>query len=130
MLDRFIPETSKISQPFWDSCKAGAMTIQKCEDCGHYAYYPVYICPECTSRKLAWTPVSGRGTVYTYTAADSSIFGNEPIIVALVELEEGAMMMSNIINAEPGEVGIGTAVTLTYQPISDDFTLPVFEVAK
>lgn len=129
MSNRFIPETSKISQPFWDSCKAGAMQIQRCEDCGHYAYYPVYICPECASRKLAWTAVSGRGSVYTFTAADNSIFDEGPIIVALIELEEGAMMMSNIINASAQDVSIGMPVRLTYQPISDAFTLPVFELA-
>lgn len=130
MSDRIIPETSKISQPFWDSCKAEAMEIQKCDDCDYYIYYPVYICPECASRNLTWTAVSGRGTVYTYTTADKSIFGDEPIIVALVEIEEGAMIMSNIVNAAAEDVSIGMSVSLTYQPISDDFTLPVFEPAK
>lgn len=129
MSGRIIPETSKISRPFWESCHAQAMKIQKCDDCSYYIYYPVYICPECASRQLTWTPVCGRGTVYTYTASDKSIFGDEPIIVALVELEEGAMLMSNIVNAVAADIRIGMPVRLTYLPISNDFTLPVFEPA-
>lgn len=129
---RYLPEPTKISKPFWDSCKAQAMKIQRCADCGTYAYYPVLICPECASRQLDWTPVSGRGSVYTCTVAAQSIFeGIEgPIVVALIELDEGAMMTSNIRTSDPYGVHIGMKVTLTYEPVSDDITLPVFEVAS
>ena len=129
-MTRYLPEPSKISKPFWDSCKAGAMEIQRCADCGVYAYYPVYVCPECASRKLEWTRVSGRGSVYTYTVAEKSIFDIEgPVVVALIELEEGAMMTSNIKTSDPSAVHIGMKVKLAYDPVSDEITLPVFEVA-
>ena len=89
-MSRFLPEPSKISKPFWDSCKAEAMQIQKCGDCGTYIFYPVYICPECASRALAWTPVSGKGSVHTFTVAEKSVFEEVegPVVVALIELEE------------------------------------------
>lgn len=96
------------------------MQIQRCEECGIYAYYPVYICPECASRKLAWTPVSGRGTIHTFTVAAKSSFDVDgPLIVALVELEEGAMMVSNIRAASPEALSIGSPVHLTYEQASD-----------
>ena len=131
-MTRFLPEPTKISQPFWNSCKAEAMEIQCCADCETYAFYPVYICPECASRKLEWTRVSGRGTVYTYTVAARSLFEDVegPVVVALVELEEGAMMTSNIKTADPYEVHVGMKVKLAYESVSDDITLPVFEVAS
>ena len=131
-MTRFLPEPTKISQPFWNSCKAEAMEIQRCADCGTYAYYPVYICPECASRALEWTRVSGNGTVYTYTVAERSIFEDVegPSVVALVELEEGAMMTSNIKTADPYGVHVGMKLKLVYEPVSDDITLPVFEVAS
>lgn len=131
-MTRYLPEPSKISKPFWDSCKAEAMEIQRCADCGTYAYYPVYICPECASRKLEWTRVSGRGTVHTYTVAERSMFEDieGPVVVALIELEEGAMMTSNIKTDDPYGVHIGMPVKLAYEPVSDDITLPVFEVAS
>lgn len=130
-MTRYLPEPSKISKPFWDSCKAEAMEIQRCADCSTYIYYPVYICPECASRKLEWTRVSGKGTVYTYTVAERSVFDIDgPVVVALIELEEGAMLTSNIKTDDPHAVHIGMPVKLTYEPVSDEITLPVFEVAS
>lgn len=130
MSSRYLPTPSKISQPFWDSCKAGAMQMQKCQDCGVVAFYPVYLCPECASRKLAWTPMSGRGTVHTFTVAPKSSFDIEgPMVVALIELEEGAMMTSNIVNVDPDTVKIGMKVKVVYEPVSGDITLPLFEPA-
>lgn len=131
-MTRYLPEPSKISKPFWDSCKAQAMQIQRCGDCGNYAYYPVYVCPECSSRKLEWTRVSGRGSVHTFTVAERSMFEEVegPVVVALIELEEGAMMTSNIKTSDPYGVRIGMPVRLSYEPVSDDITLPVFEVAS
>ena len=131
-MSRYLPEPTKISKPFWDSCKAEAMEIQKCTDCGTFAFYPVLICPECASRNLAWTRVSGKGTVYTFTVAQKSLYeGVEgPVVVSLVELEEGAMMTSNIKTDDPYGVEVGMPVQLTYEPVSDDITLPVFGPAK
>lgn len=130
-MSRFLPTPTKISQPFWDSCKAGAMQMQRCDDCGVVAFYPVYVCPECASRNLVWAPVSGRGAVYTFTVAPKSSFDTEgPMIVALIELEEGAMMTSNIVNVDPSKVHIGMKVRVRYEPVSDDITLPLFEPAS
>lgn len=108
------------------------MQLQKCEDCGTFIYYPVYICPECASRHLAWTPVSGRGSVHTFTVAEKSVFEEVegPVVVALIELEEGAMMTSNIITDDPYGVKIGMPVTLRYEQVSDEFTFPMFEPAQ
>jgi uncharacterized OB-fold protein len=129
-MSRTLPIPSKISQPFWDSCKAGRMRLQCCADCGTYAFYPVYICPECASRKLNWTPVSGRGTIHTFTIATKATFETDgPLVVALVELEEGAMMVTNVQTKTPETLAIGDAVRLVYEKVSDDITLPMFEPA-
>lgn len=130
-MTRYLPEPSKISRPFWESCKAEAMQIQRCADCGTFAFYPVYVCPECASRQLEWKQVSGAGTVYTFTVAEKSLFEEVqgPVVVALIELEEGAMMTSNIKTDDPHGVHIGMPVRLIYEPVSDEITLPVFEPA-
>ena len=129
-MSRSLPVPSKISQPFWDSCKAERMQLQRCDDCGTYAYYPVYVCPECASRALTWTKVSGSGTIHTFTVAARSSFDIEgPLVVALVELEEGAMMVTNIITSAPENVHIGMPVRVRYEKASDDITLPLFEPA-
>ncbi len=130
MTSRPLPTPSKISQPFWDSCRDGKMQMQRCADCGVYAYYPVYVCPECASRKLEWTVVSGNGKIHTYTVAPRSSFDIQgPLIVALVELDEGAMMVSNIVTPAPDKLKIGTKVRVRYEKMSDDITLPMFEPA-
>lgn len=127
-MSRPLPIPSKISQPFWDSCKAEQMQLQRCDDCGTYAYYPVYVCPECTSRRLTWTPVSGRGTIHTFTVAAKSSFEIAgPLVVALIELQEGAMMLSNIQTDAPDAIRIGGAVRVRYEKVSDEITLPMFE---
>ena len=129
-MSRFLPTPSKISQPFWDSCKAGRMQLQCCAACGTYAFYPVYVCPECASRQLEWTPVSGRGRLHTYTVAPRATFDIEgPLIVALIELEEGAMMVSNVLTGTPEALAIGMPVRVVYEKVSDDITLPLFEPA-
>lgn len=107
------------------------MQMQRCEDCGVVAFYPAYVCPECTSRNLTWVPVSGKGTVYTFTVAPKSSFDTEgPMIVALIQLEEGAMMTSNIVNVDSSSVHIGMKVRVRYEAVSDDVTLPLFEPAQ
>jgi uncharacterized protein len=129
-MSRPLPVFSKISQPFWDSCKDERMQIQRCDDCGIYAYYPVYVCPECASRRLTWTPVSGKGTIHTFTVAAKSSFDTDgPLVVALIELEEGAMMVSNIQTDAPDAVRIGMPVRVRYAKMSDEITLPMFEPA-
>jgi uncharacterized OB-fold protein len=106
------------------------MQMQKCRDCGVVAFYPVYVCPECASRGLEWTPMSGKGSVHTFTVAEKSSFEVEgPMIVALIELDEGAMMTSNIVNVDPAAVRIGMPVKVRYEPVSADITLPLFEPA-
>ena len=130
MSSRYLPTPSKISQPFWDSCKAGAMQMQKCKACGVVAFYPVYVCPECASRELVWTLMSGKGTVHTFTVAEKSSFEVEgAMIVALIELEEGAMLTSNIVNVDPAKVHIGMPLKIRYEAVSPDITLPLFEPA-
>ncbi len=106
------------------------MQMQKCKRCAVVAFYPVYICPECASRELEWTLMSGKGTVHTFTVAEKSSFEVEgPMIVALIELEEGAMLTSNIVNVDPARVHIGMQLKVRYEAISPDITLPLFEPA-
>jgi hypothetical protein len=81
---------------------------------------------------LEWRPASGRATVYATTvehkpAATGATFSDgQPYVVALVELEEGVRMMTNIMGCPPGDVTIGMAVTVTWEPLSDGRHLPLF----
>ena len=130
-MSRYLPVPSKVSPVFWVACIPVPMQIPLVTGLLAPTATPLYICPECASRKLTWTRVSGKGTIYTYTIAQKSVFEDVvgPMVVALIELEEGAMMTSNIVVADPNTLAIGMPVRLRYEKISDDITLPVFEPA-
>lgn len=129
-MSQTIPKPTKISAPFWEACREGVLKIQRCRECGTYVYYPAYMCPNCSSLALDWTVISGRGTVYSRTRIEEPVSAasgtRDPLVVALVELEEGPVMMTNIVGENAEDVRIGDAVEVTFQPVSDQIHLPVF----
>jgi uncharacterized OB-fold protein len=98
-----------------------------------HLFYPRAICPHCHADELEWIVPSGRGTIYTYTDAHQA-FGpfaaDVPFVVALVELEEGARMLSRILDAPRERVTIGAAVSVTFEGVGEDLTLPYFRLVE
>jgi uncharacterized OB-fold protein len=96
--------------------------FQRCRGCGHIFHSPLPVCPACRSRDYEWAKSSSRGTVYSRTVVEHSAHvaadGHTPYLVALVTLEEGPRMVSNILNCPMDEVRIGMPVTLTFQDTS------------
>lgn len=131
-----LPKSDPVTAPFWDSLKKRAMEIQSCDDCGAFVFYPRALCPGCGSRNLSWTPVSGRGHIYSMTVvhkgAPGPFKGDMPYVVALVELDEGCRMMTNIVEAKPDakELRIGQAVEIVYDPVTEDVALPKFRCVE
>jgi uncharacterized OB-fold protein len=125
-----------VTRPFWDSLRAHAIQLQRCQGCGRYVYYPRPLCPSCGSRDLVWTPVSGRGVVHAFTIphrqANPFFAARVPYVVALVELEEGARMMANLVDVEPTPeaVHVGLRVEIVYEDVTDEVTLPAFRPAS
>jgi uncharacterized OB-fold protein len=130
-----LPVPDPVTKPYWDSLKAHAMQMQKCADCGKFIFYPRAICPHCFSRHLNWTRVSGRGKVYGFTISHQKgmpAFGEEvPYTIALVELEEGVRLMTNLIGieADPAKIKVGMDVVVHYDDVTDAITLPKFKPA-
>lgn len=133
-IPRPLPVPTKVSQPYWDGCREGRLRIQRCSACGTHLFYPVYMCHECTSQKLEWIDASGRGTVYSYSviyrAPYAGLSDSGPYTVALVELEEGPIMMSQIVDVAPETVRVGDAVQVEFQRASDEIDLPVFRLVR
>ncbi len=132
-----LPTPDPLTKIYWDSVKAHAMQLQKCADCGQFIFYPRAVCPGCFSRNLRWTPVSGRGKIYGFTInmgrhPSTAAFGADvPYVIALVELEEGPRMMTNIVGVEPSpeHVKVGMDVVVQYDDVTDSITLPKFKPA-
>ena len=132
-ITRPLPTITEDHAEFWVATKAHELKLQKCDRCGRFWYYPGPVCHYCSSREFTWTPVSGKGTIYSYSvlerAKGNPFEGDVPITIILVRLEEGPVMMSNLIDYEPGQLRIDAPVTVDYEDVDDQVTLPVFRPA-
>ena len=128
-----LPTIAGETKPFWDHCREEQLLVQKCDRCGEYQFYPRGICANCWSTDIQWVESSGKGTVWTFTVTHqnrSPGFAEEvPYVLALVELEEGVRMFTNIIECDPQDVKIGMPVEVTFVQANDQITLPYFKPA-
>ena len=95
--DRATPAITDLTRPFWDAARNGALAIQRCGDCRYYNHPPREACDRCLSNALAFEPVSGLGTIWSFTVMhQKSVAGFEasvPYLTALVELDEQEMLL-------------------------------------
>jgi uncharacterized OB-fold protein len=131
---RFLePPVTETSQPFWDATREQRLLIQWCTACDAPVWFPREVCPGCFGSALEWRPASGRGEIYAciveHRPSMPTPFGDEPYVVALVELDEGPRLMTNIVGCPPESVSVGMPVQVTWEELSDGRNLPLFEPA-
>ncbi len=130
---RPLPRPTQVSAPYWEAARRHELAIQRCASCQRHVFYPRLNCPACGSRQLDWVTASGRGTVYTYTIArrptHPAFAGRTPYVIAIVELEEGPRMTTNIVGCDPDSVQIGMPVEAAFEDVNPDSTLVVFRPA-
>ncbi len=118
------------TKEYWEGCRVHELRIQRCRDCGTYRWYPRPLCHECSSTNTEWVKASGRGTLYSWTVVfhpTSAVWTDEvPYIVAIVELEEGVRMLSNMVDCPSEELKVGVAVDVAFDDVTDSVTLPNF----
>lgn len=117
------------TQPFWNAAREHRLLVQRCGACGHHQFYPRPFCLACSARDPAWVEVRGTGTVYslsTVYVAPSPEFA-VPYAVAIVALDEGPKLMTNIVN---GECRIGDRVRVAWQAGEGTPPLYMFEPAE
>ena len=126
-----LPIPNEDTKPFWDGLKEHKLSIQKCSQCGQFRFPPRIICPYCMSLESEWVEVEGGGTVYSFTivhhAYTPAYEGELPYVVAIIEIEEGIRLISNIVGCKPEQVEIGMHVGLTFEDVTPDFTLHKFQ---
>jgi hypothetical protein len=123
-----LPRPTQLSRPHWDGCKAGVLRVQRCRDCGCFVFIPQPICTRCQAAALEWVESTGRGVVYSYTVVHRPprpAFA-APYVVAIVELEEGWHMLTNLVDVAPEAATIGMPVEVAFRAMSDEITLPYF----
>lgn len=129
---RPLPRPTELSRPHWDGCREGVLRFQRCADCGAAVFIPQPVCPGCFGDTLAWVASSGRGTLYSYSVVHrppSPAF-RVPYVVAIVALEEGWHMLTNLVDCDPADAAIGMPVEVVFRPASEEITLPCFRPAE
>jgi hypothetical protein len=128
-----LPTPDPATQRWWDAAREGRLLVKRCADCGRAHFYPRPFCPHCWSENVDWEQASGRGTLYTWSVVhqnDLPPFNERvPYVAAIVELEEGPRMMTNIVDCDPAELTVGMPVEVVFRPETDDVTLAVFRPA-
>lgn len=128
-----VPQPTPETQPYWDGTREGELRVQRCVDCGHHYFYPRPWCPACHSKHVEWVRTSGRATLHSYVINHRPAPGFEeeaPYTIAVVELEEGPRMMTNIVGIEPTpeELVLDMALEVTFEP-RGDVVVPLFRPA-
>jgi uncharacterized OB-fold protein len=123
---RIEPPVTEVAEPFWDATREGRLTLQWCTRCERPVWFPREVCPTCLEDTLEWRDASGRGVVYACTVEHKA---EPPYVVALVELDEGVRLMTNVVDAPPDAVAVGDRVQVTWEELSDGRRLPLFAPA-
>ena len=130
---RPLPAPDNTTAAFWAAAARGELLIQRCPQCGHRQFYPRPVCTECAATP-EWEHASGNGTVYTYTVIRQNLAPpfdtHGAYVVAMVELDEGPRMMSNITHVDPDDVRVGLPVTCYAVKVSDDLGIPFWRPAE
>lgn len=132
-----LPAVTPETKPFWDAAAQQKLVMQRCHECNAWVWTPRPSCNECGSDKVEWTPMSGRGEVYSFTvirqiagrAASQAFQSDIPYVVAWVDLDEGPRMITNIIGCPVEDVAIGMKVAVVFEQASNDVWLPKFKPA-
>lgn len=134
MSEKVAPVPTPETQRFWDGCAADELWIQYCDDCSRYYFYPRPSCPACGSLAVRWRRVSGRARLYSYVISHRAAPGYEdevPYTIAVVQLEEGPRMTTNIVGIEPDpeKLRLDMPLEVTFEQ-RGEVCLPMFRPAQ
>ena len=125
------PQTNRDTEFFWEGTRLGELRVQRCGACGERRHPPGPACPRCGALEPTYDVVPGRGTVYSYVVhRHPPVPGKElPILLVLVELDEGVRMVGELLDAEPEDVKIGAPVEVAWVRVDDELTIPAWRLA-
>jgi hypothetical protein len=129
-----LPTINNVNRPFWAGCAKGQLLVQRCIRCGRLRYPAGVVCPQCLSPDAEWQPMSGRGKVFSFIIFHRAYHpvweSKVPYVVAMIELDEGPMLISNVVSVDPAQLKIDDPVTVAYEPLDEQIVIPVFRPAR
>ena len=132
MYDKPLPVIDPDTAPYWRAAKEHRLLLKRCSSCGKTHFYPRELCPHCHADTVDWIEARGTGSIYSFTVArrpaGPAFKPDAPYVVAIIELDEGARMMTNIVGCPPDSVKIGQRVSVVFEDVTDEISLPKFTV--
>ena len=129
-MTRPLPQPDLLTAPFWEHAAKGELAFPQCGDCGRHHFYPRPACPHCGGERLDWQPVSGRGTIYSFSVVHrppSPAFADDvPYVVAIIRTDEGPHLFSRVVDIAPAAVRTDMRVQVRFDRRLEDIHLPVF----
>ncbi len=127
-----VPTPTPETEHFWDGTRLGELRLQKCNECDQVYFPPRPFCPSCASKKVSIFAASGKASLYSYVInyRPHPAFDG-PYSIAVVQLEEGPRMMSNIINTDqtPEALVLDMPLEVTFKELNDQISLAYFQPA-
>jgi uncharacterized OB-fold protein len=125
-----LPLITEDNKVYWEYCKKHELRMQKCLQCGYIRFPPSILCPKCHSMEVEWVKLNGQGRIYSYVVfrmAYHAAYQNDiPYAVAIIQLEEGPRMESNIVDCKLEDIKIEMPVEVVFEDIDERVTLPKF----
>ena len=113
--------------PFWQAAEEARLLGKTCQECSKVHWVPRSVCPFCGSSRLGWAPLSGRGAVHAWSTLRRA---DPPYTVAYVQLAEGPIMLTNLVDLGSQEPWIGMPVGVVFQRTEDGRSAPKFTVIE
>jgi len=124
-----LPAITALNKPFWEAARRHELVAYQCSNCGTY-YSQVTECTACDSPRMGWVKVSGKGQVFTscifHQAFHPAWKDDIPYNAAYVKLDEGPLLISNIVGCANEDIYIGMPVEVVFEDVTDEVTLPKF----
>ena len=131
---KHFPRPTPETKAYWHGCRKHELLLQRCSQCNEFQFYPRIVCTKCASENLEWIKASGQGKILTFTIVrhpvSEAYAADVPYVVALIELDEGPTMMSNVVECDPEALKIGDPVQVMFEDWSEDISIPKFSPAK
>jgi len=122
-----LPQVDEVNRPFWEATRRRELVLQRCRDCRQVWYPAATNCPKCLSTNFEWSAMSGCGTVWSFIVYHHcwhrGFEKDIPYNVAMVQLEEGPIVISNIVNVKNDSIEVGMPVKVVFEPATEQVTL-------
>lgn len=128
--DKTLPVTTDGSKEFWDACKRHELVIQQCSACQHRRWPIGPACTRCLSSEFTWVNLSGKGEVWSWIvyhqAFNAAWSGDLPYNVALIKIDGGHTMISNLVEVAGNDIEIGQRVEVVFDDVTPEVSIPKF----